>query len=150
MIHVSFHLLRGHKLLKGLLTSVDKAEDSFQGEMAVINDPTTTPPLSDNFGEFAFVESASEVKMMQCPDCPDGYVWNANGPTSKECKTCKGTAMVPARESGDGETMAEPFTVENKGTLETSDGEKIEGIVINEFDPKTGIIRGTFKPTKPE
>lgn len=29
-----------------------------------------------------------------CPDCPDGYVWNTNGQTNKECPTCKGNAFI--------------------------------------------------------
>ncbi len=29
-----------------------------------------------------------------CPDCPDGYVWTASGPTEKECPTCLGLSFV--------------------------------------------------------
>ena len=29
-----------------------------------------------------------------CPECPDGGVWNMNGPTGATCPTCKGYAMV--------------------------------------------------------
>ena len=29
-----------------------------------------------------------------CPACPDGSVWDANGPTSKICPVCKGHAAV--------------------------------------------------------
>lgn len=32
--------------------------------------------------------------VMQCPSCPDGYVWDANGPTAKTCPTCGGKAIV--------------------------------------------------------
>lgn len=32
--------------------------------------------------------------MKPCPDCPDGGVWNANGPTGAKCKTCNGHAIV--------------------------------------------------------
>ena len=36
----------------------------------------------------------SEQKREQCPDCPDGQVWNKNGPTNEICPTCKGTAFI--------------------------------------------------------
>jgi hypothetical protein len=29
-----------------------------------------------------------------CPCCPDGYVWNRNGPTSQTCPICGGTAEL--------------------------------------------------------
>ena len=29
-----------------------------------------------------------------CYNCPDGYVWNSNGPTSKCCPICAGHAML--------------------------------------------------------
>ena len=32
--------------------------------------------------------------LMPCPACPDGYAWNANGPTAKCCPTCNGHAVV--------------------------------------------------------
>ena len=32
--------------------------------------------------------------LMPCPACPDGYVWNANGPTGKCCPKCNGHAVV--------------------------------------------------------
>ena len=28
--------------------------------------------------------------LMSCPACPDGYVWDANGPTAKCCPKCNG------------------------------------------------------------
>ncbi len=30
----------------------------------------------------------------QCPDCPDGYVWESTGPTDLTCPTCGGFAFV--------------------------------------------------------
>jgi len=36
----------------------------------------------------------SEEELMQCPQCPDGYVWTINGPTVKMCPACKGYAVV--------------------------------------------------------
>lgn len=30
----------------------------------------------------------------RCPDCPDGYIWTAAGPTDAECQTCKGLAYL--------------------------------------------------------
>lgn len=29
-----------------------------------------------------------------CPACPDGSVWDSNGPTSKTCPVCNGHATV--------------------------------------------------------
>ena len=29
-----------------------------------------------------------------CPDCPDGKVWNSDGPTCKVCPTCGGHAAL--------------------------------------------------------
>lgn len=29
-----------------------------------------------------------------CPVCPDGYVWDSNGPTSRACPVCNGYAVV--------------------------------------------------------
>lgn len=37
-------------------------------------------------------ESDDELK--PCPECPDGNVWNSNGPTGATCKVCKGHAVV--------------------------------------------------------
>ena len=31
---------------------------------------------------------------MPCPACPDGAVWNSEGPTSATCPVCKGHAVV--------------------------------------------------------
>lgn len=36
----------------------------------------------------------SGPKTMACPDCPDGNVWNADGPTGKACPTCGGHAAL--------------------------------------------------------
>jgi len=36
-------------------------------------------------------------ELMPCPACPDGYVWNGNGPTRKLCPVCKGLAAVGYR-----------------------------------------------------
>ena len=30
-----------------------------------------------------------------CPSCPDGYVWDRNGPTRKTCPVCKGHGYLP-------------------------------------------------------
>ena len=37
------------------------------------------------------------MALAPCPDCPDGYVWTARGPTNKACPTCLGTARVLVR-----------------------------------------------------
>ena len=29
-----------------------------------------------------------------CPACPDGSVWNSDGPTSRTCPVCLGTAEI--------------------------------------------------------
>lgn len=29
-----------------------------------------------------------------CPSCPDGNVWNSNGPTGAVCPTCNGHAVL--------------------------------------------------------
>ena len=39
-----------------------------------------------------------------CPDCPDGQVWNNDGPTGRACKTCKGFATLNL----DGSALEEP------------------------------------------
>ena len=36
-------------------------------------------------------------ELMPCPACPDGYVWDSNGPTCKPCPVCKGHAAVGYR-----------------------------------------------------
>lgn len=36
----------------------------------------------------------NELETKLCPDCPDGNVWNINGPTGATCPTCKGYAVV--------------------------------------------------------
>lgn len=36
----------------------------------------------------------NESLTMQCPACPDGYVWTINGPTSATCPTCGGHAAL--------------------------------------------------------
>lgn len=36
--------------------------------------------------------SADDVR--PCSACPDGYVWTSNGPTSKPCPVCGGTAVL--------------------------------------------------------
>lgn len=33
-------------------------------------------------------------ELIPCPACPDGYVWNSNGPTGATCPRCKGHAVV--------------------------------------------------------
>jgi hypothetical protein len=34
------------------------------------------------------------MKKQLCPDCPDGQVWTARGPTGEICPTCLGTAFL--------------------------------------------------------
>ncbi len=29
-----------------------------------------------------------------CPLCPDGSVWNSNGPTGRKCPACNGKAYI--------------------------------------------------------
>jgi len=31
---------------------------------------------------------------VKCPDCPDGQLWDRNGPTEEACLTCGGTAVI--------------------------------------------------------
>ena len=33
-------------------------------------------------------------ELAPCPSCPDGNVWNSDGPTTAVCKTCMGYAVV--------------------------------------------------------
>lgn len=33
-------------------------------------------------------------ELMPCSACPDGYVWDSNGPTCKLCPVCKGYAAL--------------------------------------------------------
>lgn len=33
-------------------------------------------------------------ELIPCSACPDGYVWNSNGPTSRPCPSCGGFAVV--------------------------------------------------------
>jgi len=40
-----------------------------------------------------------------CPACPDGSVWDSNGPTAKICPICNGYATVNL----DGSPIAPPF-----------------------------------------
>lgn len=37
---------------------------------------------------------SSEARRIKCPDCPDGQLWDSNGPTSDACLTCAGSAWV--------------------------------------------------------
>ena len=32
--------------------------------------------------------------LMQCPSCPDGYVWDHDGPTAMFCTRCNGHAVL--------------------------------------------------------
>lgn len=34
------------------------------------------------------------IPLAPCMSCPDGYVWNVNGPTGKACPVCKGYARL--------------------------------------------------------
>ena len=36
----------------------------------------------------------SEHKYKPCPACPDGNLWNSNGPTGATCPVCKGHAAL--------------------------------------------------------
>lgn len=46
-------------------------------------------------------------ELMPCPACPDGYVWNSNGPTRKLCPVCKGLAAVGYRAAQTEQTSGE-------------------------------------------
>lgn len=46
-------------------------------------------------------------ELMPCPACPDGYVWNSNGPTRKTCPVCKGLAAVGYRAAQTEQTSGE-------------------------------------------
>lgn len=37
---------------------------------------------------------SEEMLKRPCPDCPDGYVWNDDSPTSAACPTCGGLAYI--------------------------------------------------------
>jgi len=39
-------------------------------------------------------EDRESFQYKPCLACPDGYVWNANGPTAKTCPVCKGHAAL--------------------------------------------------------
>ena len=40
------------------------------------------------------LEEEDSCQERPCPSCPDGQVWNSNGPTGKTCNTCNGHASV--------------------------------------------------------
>ena len=46
-----------------------------------------------------------------CPDCPDGQMWNSNGPMGKTCTTCNGFAAVNL----DGSWIAEAHLAAARG-----------------------------------
>jgi uncharacterized protein (DUF983 family) len=35
-----------------------------------------------------------DPRRIQCPDCPDGQLWDRKGPTSEACPTCAGNAFI--------------------------------------------------------
>ena len=35
-----------------------------------------------------------EQRRVKCPSCPDGQLWDSNGPTSDACLTCGGEAWI--------------------------------------------------------
>jgi len=35
-----------------------------------------------------------DMVRVPCPGCPDGNVWDSNGPTSECCPVCGGTAVI--------------------------------------------------------
>lgn len=43
----------------------------------------------------------SPLRRIQCPDCPDGQVWNRKGPTADACLTCGGEAFIWTSEPPD-------------------------------------------------
>ena len=40
------------------------------------------------------IEVSEQEELRPCPACPDGNVWNSNGPTGKRCPVCLGYAEV--------------------------------------------------------
>lgn len=40
-----------------------------------------------------------------CPACPDGNVWDSNGPTGKACPVCKGNAFLGEDHEDDNEWL---------------------------------------------
>lgn len=48
---------------------------------------------------------SADPKRVQCPDCPDGQVWDRNGPTREACPTCGGNAFVWAGQDADREML---------------------------------------------
>lgn len=42
----------------------------------------------------ALREAIKPLVKVPCGFCPDGYVWNEDGPTDKECFNCRGKAYI--------------------------------------------------------
>ena len=57
---------------------------------------------------------ATPAGRVKCPDCPDGQLWDRNGPTADACLTCGGEAFiwVADEDEDDGDT-GEDTNVEN-------------------------------------
>ena len=47
--------------------------------------------------EYYELAREAELTRQKCPDCPDGQLWDSNGPTDLPCLTCEGTAFVWAK-----------------------------------------------------
>lgn len=41
------------------------------------------------------------MKRIQCPECPDGQVWNNKGPTNETCPNCRGEAFIFENDAAD-------------------------------------------------
>ena len=62
-------------------------------------------------------QSARDAAQRPCPDCPDGSVWNSQGPTAKVCPVCNGHAVVKL----DGSPVAPPY----KSKFESTEREDV-------------------------
>jgi hypothetical protein len=45
-------------------------------------------------GEDPVKDGEKWVVAVPCPACPDGQVWNSEGPTGRRCPVCKGRAVL--------------------------------------------------------
>ena len=43
-------------------------------------------------GDFAVRDP--DLRRVPCPECPDGQVWDKNGPTNEVCPRCLGEAFI--------------------------------------------------------
>lgn len=55
-------------------------------------------------------DDGEPTKFNPCPACPDGGVWNSDGPTGRLCPVCKGMADATKEAEGNILALPEPQT----------------------------------------